>query len=248
MNQIMSQLRRGFGYRFWLATTASAALIIFSFIHPLLKARQEGAFLYQGYHEVLFSDALFSDNLTFFLPVLAALPFATAYLEDIKSKFARFIVIRSSYSGYLIGQIISCWICGSLVVLFGLVEVYGITLLVFAPIERIETGYTPGDVNIVERLILLTLNGGLWAVVGITMSTIMESKYIAYVFPFIAYYLLIIIYERYLPSIWLLSPKNWLNPTLWTYGIGRAILFLLELTFLCGLIFYIRGKRRLEQL
>lgn len=66
MNQIMSQLRRGFGYRFWLATTVSAALIIFSFIHPLLKARQEGAFLYQGYHELLFSDALFSDNLTFF--------------------------------------------------------------------------------------------------------------------------------------------------------------------------------------
>ena len=81
-----------------------------------------------------------------------------------------------------------------------------------------------------------------------TMSTIMESKYIAYASPFIVYYLLVILYERYFPNAWLLYPKNWLDPEVWPYGVGSAALFLLELTFLCGLVFYIRGKRRLEQL
>lgn len=81
-----------------------------------------------------------------------------------------------------------------------------------------------------------------------TMSTIMESKYIAYASPFIVYYLLVIFYERYFPNTWLLYPKNWLNPEIWPLGIGSAALFLLELTFLCGLVFYVRGKRRLEQL
>ena len=102
--------------------------------------------------------------------------------------------------------------------------------------------------TIITQLLLLFLNGGLWAVLGMTMSTIMESKYIAYASPFIVYYLLVILYERYFPNAWLLYPKNWLDPEIWPYGVGSAALFLLELTFLCGLVFYIRGKRRLEQL
>ena len=81
-----------------------------------------------------------------------------------------------------------------------------------------------------------------------TASTVMESKYIAYASPFIVYYLLVILYERYFPDAWLLYPKNWLAPEIWPYGVGSAALFLMELTFLCGLVFYIRGKRRLEQL
>ena len=99
-----------------------------------------------------------------------------------------------------------------------------------------------------DYLAAIEVNGGLWAVVGMTMSTVMESKYIAYASPFIVYYLLVILYERYFPNAWPLYPKNWLNPEIWPYGVGSAALFLLELMFLCGLVFYIRGKRRLEQL
>lgn len=114
--------------------------------------------------------------------------------------------------------------------------------------EQVVESYIDITSTIITQLLLLFLNGGLWAVLGMTMSTIMESKYIAYASPFIVYYLLVILYERYFPNAWLLYPKNWLDPEIWPYGVGSAALFLLELTFLCGLVFYIRGKRRLEQL
>lgn len=132
--------------------------------------------------------------------------------------------------------------------MIGTLSAYGMTTLVFLPLERLVENPPDLGVQIGQQFTLLFLNGGLWAVIGMTMSTIMESKYIAYASPFIVYYLLVILYERYFPDAWLLYPKNWLDPEIWPYGVGSAALFLLELTFLCGLVFYVRGKRRLEAL
>ena len=137
---------------------------------------------------------------------------------------------------------------GGLVIVVGVLIEWGISALVLLPMEKVAEAPSESTVFLLKTCVLLFLNGGLWAVLGMTMSTIMESKYIAYASPFIVYYLLVILYERYFPNAWLLYPMNWLDPDIWPYGVGSAALFLLELTFLCGLVFYIRGKRRLEQL
>ena len=130
----------------------------------------------------------------------------------------------------------------------GTLLAWGVSALLFLPMEKAAEAPSESAALLLKTCVLLFLNGGLWAVLGMTMSTIMESKYIAYASPFIVYYLLVIFYERYFPNTWLLYPQNWLNPEIWPLGIGSAALFLLELTFLCGLVFYVRGKRRLEQL
>ena len=137
---------------------------------------------------------------------------------------------------------------GGLAIVVGVLIEWGISALVLLPMEKVAEAPSESTVFLLKTCVLLFLNGGLWAVLGMTMSTIMESKYIAYASPFIVYYLLVILYERYFPNAWLLYPKNWLDSEVWPYGIGSAALFLLELTFLCGLVFYIRAKRRLEQL
>lgn len=248
MNNLLSQLRRGWTLRFWLAVLAAMCLTLVTFLQPILATWQQGRRFDQGYHNDLMMKALTSDVVASFLPLLAAIPFAAGYLEDVKSKFSRFYLILGSYSGYLLSHFAACWLYGGGVVFLGPLIVWGITALVFTPVERAVKGYTSISPQILNHLVLLFWNGGLWAVVGLTMSTIMESKYIAYASPFIVYYLLVILYERYFPEAGLLSPKNWLDLKTWPYGLGSAILFLLELTFLCGLIFYIRGKRRLEAL
>lgn len=248
MKNLSQQLRRGLGLRFWLVALASLVCVLFDYLQSLLRIRQQGGYIPQGYHDTLFSNALSADSLIAFLPVLAAVPLAAGYLENVKSKFARFLLVRGSYGEYLAGQIFACWLCGGLVVVLGVGAAYGLTVLLLTPVEQVVANYTPANVYIGERIALVFLNGGLWALLGMTLSTIMESKYIAYASPFIVYYLLVILYERYFPEVWLLYPKNWLDPEIWPYGIGSAALFLLELTFLCGLVFYIRGKRRLEQL
>ena len=111
--------------------------------------------------------------------------------------------------------------------------------------EKVAEASSEASAILLKTCVLLFLSGGLWAVMGMTMSTIMESKYAS---PFIIYYLLVILYERYFRNAWLLYPKNWLDPEIWPYGVGSAAAFLLELTVLAGIVFYIRGKRRLELL
>ena len=159
MNQITPQLHRGFGPRFWLAVVAFVVLDVFGYLQPLLRIRQERAYLYQGYHNVFFSDALSSDILASFLPILAAVPLAARYLEDIKSKFARFLVIRGSNSQYLIGQVLACWLCGGLAVLLGMGTAYGLTVLILTPIERVAEAYTPIETRFVGKLALLAFHG-----------------------------------------------------------------------------------------
>ena len=248
MNNLRPQFRRGIGCWFLLAVTATIGLTCASFLQPILYTMQQGGPVQQGYHEELITTALSADMLSAFLPVLAAIPLSAGYLDDIKSKFACFFVIRVGYIRYLVGIFLACYSLGGAAILLGTLSAYGITTLIFLPLERVVENPPDLGMQIVQQFILLFLNGGLWAVAGMTMSAIMESKYIAYTSPFIVYYLLFILYERYFPSAWLLNPKKWLTPEIWPYGIGSAALFLLELTFLCGLLFYIRGKRRLEQL
>ena len=213
MNIILLQLRRGFNLRFLIVTLAATLLIFTSALKSILISLQLDDHFYHEYLNYLIVQALSSNTLSFFIPVLAGLPFSAMYLDDVRSKYVLFFLIRNSYRGYILGHCVACWLCGGGAVLLGALSAWG-----------------------------------LWAVLGTTMSTVMESKYIAYCSPFIVYYLLIILYERYFPNAWLIYPKNWLNPEIWPYGIGSAAMFLLELTFLCGLVFYVRGKRRLEQL
>lgn len=247
VNNVLSHLRRGFNLRFLLASLAAMCILFLSFLQPVLQSLQNGKLL-QGYHDSLISTALFSEIWTSFTPVLAGIPFASGYIEDVKSKFSRFMLVRGSYFSYLFGLTFSCWLSGSLTLFLGALCAYGLSTLVFLPMEWITDNPPELGSALAGQFLLLTLSGGLWATVGIAISTFMESKYIAYASPFIVYYLLVILYERYLPNMWLLYPKNWLNPELWPYGVGSAVVFLLELTFFAGLLFYIRGRRRLESL
>lgn len=200
MNKIIAQLRRGFGIRFWLAVIATIVLAICTFIQPVLRSIHQKEQCYQGYHNDLILDALSSDILASFLPVLASIPISAGYLEDIKSKFARFLILREDYSGYLMSQCLSCWGCGGCAILLGGLAAWGVTALVFAPLEQVNENYVGIVPQVASQLALVFLNGGLWAVIGMTLSTVMESKYIAYISPFIVYYLLVILYERYFPS------------------------------------------------
>lgn len=245
---ICAGMKRVINARTALGTFSMAMLVFLSSVDTLLKIFPITSLQPNDYHTGFVLNALRSDAMTPFVPILAVLPYATSYIDDVKSRFARFILIRTDYTTYLANRILVCFFSGGLVIATGTLLAWWASALLFLPMEKAAEASSETSTLLLKTCWLLFLNGGLWAVLGMTMSTIMESKYIAYASPFIVYYLLVILYERYFPNAWLLYPKNWLNPEIWPYGIGSAAVFLLELTFLCGLVFYIRGKRRLEQL
>ena len=193
--------------------------------------------------------ALTSDTVSPFVAIVSILPFSGNYVDEVKSKFARFSMLRTGYSTHLLSRIVACFLLGGAVILAGVLTAYFASVLIFLPMEKTGDNEVSQLPELIEQCVLLFLNGGFWAVLGMTMITIMESKYIAYASPFVVYYLLVMLCERYFPKAYLIYPREWLNPSeKWPMGTWGVALYLLELTALLGLIFYHRGKRRLEQL
>lgn len=245
---ISSGFRQAANIGMFLVPLLTAGVIMLNFMNPLIRAYRVNSVI-EGLHINLMIQALQSDSLISFLPILAALPFGGCFVDDLKSKFARFFLIRSSYRTYIVSRIIVGFLTGGLAILSGALITWGTTAAVLSPMEREIEGMEPAGIDsLIQICFLLFLNGGLWAVIGMTMSTLMESKYIAYCSPFVIYYLLVILCERYFPDAFLLYPPNWVKPDLWPYGVWGAGIFLAEVTVLFGLLFVFRAGRRLREL
>ena len=178
---------------FVAASILTTVAIALNFIDPLTRASQE-KFFRDGLHVDLLLSGFQSDSLSSFLPILSALPFSGCFVDDLKSKFARFFLVRSSYHTYIVSRIIVCFLAGGLAILSGALIAWGTTAAVLIPIEQEIEGMEPAAIDgLIEICFLLFVNGGFWSVVGMAMSTLMESKYISYATPFVLYYLLVIL-------------------------------------------------------
>ncbi len=230
---------------------AMVTMIFVASSNSLVHILQEKAQLEYGFHMELFYSALKSHTVAPFVSIFSVLPFAGSYIDDLKSKFTRSFLIRSSYANYLLSRIIVCFLCGGFVIVTGTILAWCAFAFIFLPLEVAAIPSTESmelNSTIVQTCGLFIINGGLWAVVGMTMSTLMESKYIAYASPFVIYYLLVILCERYFPDAYLLYPPNWTNPEVWPYGALGTTVFLLELSLAFSIIFVIRAGRRLREL
>lgn len=247
-NAISSGFRQAVNIWMFLVPLLTAGVMILNFMDPLIRAYRENSII-EGLHVNLLMQSFQSDAIRSFLPILAALPFGGCFVDDLKSKFARFFLIRSSYRTYIISRIIVGFLAGGLAILSGALIAWGTTAAVLIPIEREIERMEPAAVDgLVEICFLLFMNGGFWSVVGIAMSTLMESKYISYATPFVFYYLLVILYERYFSDLFIIYPKTWTDPSAWPFGCWGAAIFLLEMTLIFVILFAFRAGRRLQQL
>lgn len=150
--------------------------------------------------------------------------------------------------------------------LLGVILLYCVFALLFSPLELAPQGIeaVTGSVstvsteminfngqitfvNLAERAFLFFLSGALWSLVGGLFATITMSKYMAYASPFIFYYVLVILSQRYFTNIYVLNPQEWLNPSeLWNAGIWGAVLFVSELIVLLSIAYYAIMRRRLQ--
>lgn len=233
----------------FLVPVLTAAVIMMNFVDPVIRTYRENGFFMENFHVEILTDGFQSNALISFVPILAALPFSGCFVDDLKSKFARFFLIRSSYRTYIISRIIVCFLAGGLAILSGALIAWGTTAAVLIPFEREIKGMEPAAIDeLVEICFLLFVNGGFWSVVGMAMSTLMESKYISYATPFVLYYLLVILYERYFSDLFIIYPQTWTDPAVWPFGCWGAAIFQFEMTLIFAFLFAYRAVRRLQQL
>ena len=206
------------------------------------------------FHHHLMMEALSSEAMTMALPILAALPFTSAVVDDIKSGFVKEYLPRTTLTGYWVGRAVACVLSGGLALVLGMLAAYIAAALLFTPMEAAPTGFSGGAelsvymAQLGEKGLLLFCSGGLWAMVGMLFAALTESRYMAYASPFVFYYVLIILYERYFDKLFILYPKEWVTPSgKWEFGSTGAALFVAELTVIAALCFGKVVQRRLAQ-
>lgn len=240
------------GKGMYIGILSATVVLLLSTVQDVLLAFRSEELLQNGFHHTCIMNALASDAMTLTLPIIAALPFTSSFIDDIKSGFVKEYLPRTTKSGYLLGKIFGSLVSGGLAVSLGVLLGYLVAALVFSPMEAaLEPGAAarPYFEELMGKALLFFCSGAFWSLVGLTLATLTNSKYMAYASPFVLYYVLIILYERYFDTLYVLYPKEWTNPSaFWMWGNAGVVLLLLELSIISGLLFFHAAKRRLEQI
>ena len=237
---------------FLIGFLAVICLLFLSSIEGILSAFRSDTLLQNGYHAAFVMDSLSSDAMTLALPIVVALPYTASFVEDVKSGFIKAYLPRTTTNGYILGKLTACAISGGLALALGILAAYGLSALLFTPMEAAlaEGAESPAYfAEFLGKVLLFFCSGAFWALIGLLFATLTGSRYMAYASPFVIYYVLIILYERYFDKIFVLYPREWLNPSpRWVFGrIGVAVL-LIEFSLLMALAFAYAAKRRLERI
>ena len=214
-----------FSRGFVISTVGTAIILLFSSVQGILAGFRSAELLSPGFHSDLVMSALSSEAMALTLPILCALPYTASFIDDVKSGFIKEYLPRTTVSRYIAGKAAGCAVSGGLTLSLGIFITYGFAALMFFA------------------------SGAFWSLTGMTFAALTDSKYMAYASPFVLFYLLIILYERYFDKLFVLYPREWLNPSSkWMFGkIGVAVL-LTEFSLLMALAFAYAAKRRLERI
>lgn len=253
MRSILSNLRQVLLSRgFLTAMLGTVGIVILSSLDGITTAFRSKNLQEYGLHAELLLNALSSETMILALPILCSLPYTTSFVDDIKSGFIKEYLPRTTIRHYLANKICVCGLSGGLSLSLGILIAYSILVLLFTPIEAepIRNADAPVYIALIMcKVILFFGSGSFWAIVGMLFATLTKSKYMAYASPFVTYYILIILYERYIDSLYILYPKEWILPSdVWVFDSWGVVILILELTAIVSLFFCIAAKRRLQSI
>jgi len=231
----------------------------------ILPVIQQGAGegLAAGFHARTLLMALSSDVMLLCAPILCALPYTAAFVDDYKSGYLKEYLPRSGKERYIKGKVAATALSGGLCLFIGIIAAYILFALVFMPMElapKIQTAAILEEMDraadiaqpslfavILGRASIFFLFGSLWSLVGALLSSVTMSKYMAYASPFIIYYVLVILCERYIKSLYVINPQQWLTvPEAWPGGGWGVALFLVELIAILSIGFALSVSGRLS--
>lgn len=246
---VSSDLKRALGTKGFFTGIAGIVLMIaIASIESISQLTAGG--LPNGYHAQLILNALTSDDVTLALPILCTLSFTAAFVDDIKSGYIKQYLPRSGTGDYIRGKLIACGVSGGLSLAAGLFIAYGISALMFTPMELAldpKAMATPYFAQIFTKALIVFLSGAFWSLTGLVFASLTMNRYMAYASPFILYYVLIILHERYFEDFYVLYPKEWLMQTqIWVLDYYGILILLLLLSAVMCLLFIITARRRLE--
>lgn len=235
-----------------LSALSFSAIITVSVILEVYSYVMDGGILSSNSYFDILVRTISSESVMFFSPILASLVMAGVYVDDLKTGYIKFFIVRVTRKSYIFARTIACFLSGALVLSLGMFAVIFLSTVITVCFDKTSIMLCVGSYSMKQLLILLLfyfIMGGLWSVTGLVCSSIMESRFISYCSPFIVFYFLIILNERFFPAFYIISPKEWLNASIhwnsesvWTVIVIFAILITHITTF------RLLAMRRLKQL
>lgn len=242
-----------FSWRFCLSALGIVFIFSVATIDNICSVRFEPSFLFYNYHTQLAISAMSSESMALALPIMAGGPYTTAYVDDTKSGYIKAYLPRIGVDRYVTCKALSCALSGGLSILLGAVISHIILALLLLPMEAAPTVVSGVDkVKSISpiwcKFALLFASGCFWSMVGLMLASVTKSRYMAYIGPFVVCYMLIILYERYFDFLYVLYPREWLNPSdKWVLGAWGVAILLIVLTGVLGCIFAYWARRQLVQ-
>ncbi len=217
----------------------------------------------EGFSIQTLLTSLSSDAVLMATPILCAMPYTSAFLDEYKSGYLKEYLPRTTKKAYVSSKVIATALSGGLVLFVGVLITYGVFALLFTPLEVVpeipeemkaimeQQGLDVSSqltfTTFISKAFIFFLCGTLWALVGAFFASFTLNKYMAYASPFIVYYVLIILCERYFTDIYMLNPKEWiLQANFWAGGVFGVMLFVFEIIVIVALGFgaSMRGRIR----
>lgn len=235
----------------------------FDQILPVFQGQAQDG-LSSGYTVQLVISSLQTETLLLVLPILAVLPCTAAFIDEHKSRFLREYLPRAGKKCYIVSKVCTTLLTGGLVLFIGAILICVVFCLLFSPFElaqqlpektaateiindTVDVSAQLNFIDFISRAFLFFLSGAFWSLIGGLFAAITMSRYMAYAFPFILFYVLIILSERYFKGFYILNPKEWLNTTGdWVGGVLGVALFLIELIVIMSFLYAFVIDRRLR--
>ena len=181
---------------------------------------------------ILYRFGFDSDLFRISVPVLAAVPYSTAWINEYQSGYIKEYLPRCGRTAYIMGKFLSCGISGG-----ALLGTACFFYLHSKPQEEISID-----------VLLVFLSGMLWAVVAAVLAVASNSRYVAYGGSFVLFYALVILYERYFVSLYCLYPVEWFAPVhAWVFGNTGIILMCGGMILVAGIFYYEILRRCIER-
>ncbi len=254
MRQVIASCIRQsvFTARFFASATIISIAVFLSSIDTVMAAVRSSEPLEYCFHGKFVLNALSGDTINICIPIVCSIPFSASYIDDVKTNFLKLYIFRTGNRRYTLGKAAGCLVSGGVVIVLGLWLAYGVSTVLFIPLEEPldpDTADPEYAMTLFQNCGLIFLSGSFWSLFGLTTSAFMESRYIAYAAPFIFYYVLVILCERYFTSLYVIYPKAWLSPDdEWAMGNWGPTLVILELIIATILCFAVAVRKKVRTL
>lgn len=236
----------------YIAVFATAGICAFQLVGQQVSYNLFGTVVY---HMEMF---LYRDEFRRVITVFGALPFAANFADEWTSGAAMSLITRRGARRYAIANVMFCGLSALVVIFAGCMLFCGVYSLFIPFAERMPVNHGNGlfaelfdsglgEIYLTLRLFLFAAGSAQWAVMGMLMTALFPSRYVAICVPFAANHLIewfsMLLPDKvnlYYLTLFMLEWKSDLAGTLWTLGVFAAM------AAVCGAAFCFIVERRVR--